>query len=97
MSASPHEPSLSPEARWDSFWLPPGTEGNGLPAARWAQIVVVSHGDGARLLAAFRAAGIPARMALDRHLGGDAADTRVWVDPERYGDAENVLLREQPH
>jgi hypothetical protein len=58
--------------------------------------VVVRRGDGARLLAAFRAVRIPARMALDRHLNDDAADPRVWVDPEHYAEAENILLRERP-
>ena len=65
--AAPHEPFLGPEALLSSFWLPPGTVGNGLVASRWAQIVVVDQDRAARLLATFAATGIPARIAADRH------------------------------
>lgn len=98
--AAPHEPFLGPEARLPSFWLPPGAVGNGLPAVRWAEIAVVDQDRAVRLLAAFAAAGIPARMATGRHSAHDHApdpdDTRIWVAPDRYADAEDVLLADRP-
>ena len=33
-----------------SFWLPPNTRGNGLPAASWAEIAVVTEPESGPLL-----------------------------------------------
>jgi hypothetical protein len=107
--SAPHEPLVGPESHLDSFWLPPGTVGNGLAAERWALITVTDHDQATHLLATFAFAAIPARMASDLNPAhhhntghpdrdGRAAgreDTRIWVDPGHYADAENVLLREQ--
>jgi hypothetical protein len=84
----------SAEARMESFWLPPDAVGNGLDAARWAEIIVVSHAHAEQLLDAFRTAGVAARMATSHQPRAVPQDTRVWIDPDRYGEAENVLLRE---
>jgi hypothetical protein len=74
-----------------AFWLPPTARGNGLAASRWAEIAVVDLDVAAGLLAAFRAAGVPACSAADRS-GRPAA--HVWVDPDHHAVAENVLLHE---
>jgi hypothetical protein len=77
-----------------SFWLPPNSWDNGLAAERWAEIIVVRRDHADELLRAFRSAEIAA-CAAPAHLpwSGDQ-DTRVWVDPDHYAAAENVLLRE---
>lgn len=62
--SAPHEPFLGPEGRLDSFWLPPGTIGNGRTVSGWAQIAVVDRDHGPRLLATFAAVGIPACWPL---------------------------------
>lgn len=85
----------SPEARLTSFWLPPDTRGNGLSAARWAEIVEVSPGRAEELLRALADSQIPARVGpVPRTPASDSLEMGVWVDPDRYGQAENVLLRE---
>jgi hypothetical protein len=84
----------SAETRMSSFWLPPNASGNGLDADRWAEIILVSQAHAEQLLEAFRAAGIAARMAKSCHGIVGEQNTHVWVDPDRYGAAENVLLRE---
>jgi hypothetical protein len=83
----------SSETSMPSFWLPHDARGNSLPADRWAEIIVVSAAHAEQLLEAFRQAGVPARMAPCRPRLGEQ-DTRVWVDPEHYAMAENVLLHE---
>lgn len=106
--SAPHEPLFGPESHLDSFWLPPGSVDNGLTATRWALITVTGHEQATQLLGSFAAAAIPARMASDHNPAhhhaagpnrdGQAArdeDTQVFVDPEHYAEAENVLLREQ--
>lgn len=94
MSQSPGMRYCGPEARLESFWLPPNASGNGLAADRWAEIVVVSRAHAEQLLEAFRVAGVAARMATSRHAVRGDQDTQVWIDPDHYADAENVLLRE---
>jgi hypothetical protein len=77
-----------------SFWLPPDARGNGIPAARWAELIIVSRRHADELRDVFRASGVPACAApAERPWAGDQ-DHRVWVDPARYATAENVLLRE---
>lgn len=94
MTRGPSNGFDGPEARMESFWLPPDAEGNGLPASRWAEIIVVSRPHAEQLLAAFAAGGVPARMARVHRAAPGDQDTRIWVDPSRYAEAENVLLRE---
>lgn len=94
VTKSPGVGFCSAEAEMESFWLPPDVSGNGLGADRWAEIIVVSHGRAERLLEAFRAAGIAARMAARRQAVSGDQDTHVWIDPDRYAQAENVLLDE---
>lgn len=77
-----------------SFWLPPDAHGNGLPSQRWAEIILVSSNHAEELLEAFRAAGVAASAAPAELPWSNEQDTRVWVDPDRYAAAENVLLRE---
>jgi hypothetical protein len=93
MTRSPNARFDSPEGRLESFWLPPDTIGNGIDACRWAEIIVVSRGHATQLLEAFRVAGVPARAAAVHHPVG-SQDTRMWVDPDRYAAAEDVLLHE---
>jgi hypothetical protein len=94
MTRAPSNGFDGPETRMESFWLPPDAEGNGLPASRWAEIIVVSRPHAEQLLAAFAAGGVPARMAHARGPAQGEQDTRIWIDPSRYAAAENVLLRE---
>ena len=94
MTQSPGIGFCSEEARLESFWLPPNASGNGLAAERWAEIVVVSHAHAEQLLEAFRVAGVAARMVASRQLAPGDQDTHVWIDPDHYAAAENVLLRE---
>jgi hypothetical protein len=97
MAGSPHadDPAggASDERRMPSFWLPPHSRGNGLDAEHWAEIVVVPEDEVGMLLAAFRAAGVPARAAPQPRGRGRLA--RVFVAPERYAQAENTLLHLQ--
>jgi hypothetical protein len=91
---APHADFNSDEPAMISFWLPPDARSNGLSALRWAEIVVVSAVHAEQLLAAFRAAGVPACAAPLHGQRLGEQDTRVWVDPGRFAEAENVLLRE---
>jgi hypothetical protein len=77
-----------------SFWLPPNAQGNGLPAERWAEIIVVSRDHATELLDAFRSAGVPACAAPVEQRWSRQAAWRVWVDADHYGAAENAMLRE---
>lgn len=94
MTRSPNANFGGPESRMPSFWIPPDARGNGLSAARWAEIVMVGHEHADELLLAFRAAGVPACTAPASQAGTWAASYRVWVDPDHYAAGENVLLRE---
>lgn len=76
-----------------SFWLPPNTESNGLTAERWAHLITVNPGHADTLLSAFRAAGVAARCGPE-HPSDPQHGSRIWVDVDRYADAENVLMRE---
>lgn len=76
-----------------SFWLPPRVRGNGLDAERWAELVAVAERDVTALLAAFRAAGVPARADAAPVVPGRRPWIRVFVAPDHYARAENVLLR----
>jgi hypothetical protein len=100
MSASPASelPEL-PELnrRPEAFWLAPSTRGNGLPAPRWVAVADVTPERADALLAALGQAGVPARAAQVRPSSLRDVDTRVWVDPDRYARAENVLLAELAH
>ncbi|MGH8962792.1 MAG: hypothetical protein ACRDWT_16660, partial [Jatrophihabitantaceae bacterium] len=98
MSTAPSSGFQSPEARMSSFWLPPHARDNGLPAQRWAEIVEVPPERVSELLRAFHDARIPARAGADRRATDSRQhDVQVWVDPDRYAQAENVLLREMSH
>jgi hypothetical protein len=77
-----------------SFWLPPDARGNGLTATRWAEIIVVSKGHADELLEAFRISGVAACAAPVQQPWKREPEFHVWVDPDRYAAAENVLLRE---
>jgi hypothetical protein len=92
------------------WWLPSGGQGNGLDDDAWAPILEVSADVVTPLLAAFRAAGVPAysasiRPAISRRggRGPEAADFRVWVGSSAYGRAVETLvtvlpaLTGQPH
>jgi hypothetical protein len=94
MSASPASELPDLNRRPESFWLAPNTRGNGLPAPRWVAIADVTPERADALLAALRQAGVPARAAQVRPSSLRDVDTRVWVDPDRYARAENVLLAE---
>ena len=94
MTSSPSTPFLGAEAGMPSFWLPPDVQGNGLRAERWAEIIVVSTRCVDRLLAALRVAGVAACAAPANKPWFGELIMRVWVDPDRFGAAENVLLRE---
>ena len=71
-----------------SFWLPPDTRGNGLDADRWAEIVCVAEAEVEPLLDALRAASVPARVRTPH----EESLAHVYVWPDRYAQAENVVL-----
>lgn len=94
MTRSPNANFVGPESRMPSFWIPPDARGNGLAAARWAEIVMVSREHADELLLAFQAAGVPACTAPASRAATGAPSYRIWVDPDHYAAGENVLLRE---
>lgn len=75
-----------------SFWLPPHVRGNGLDADRWAELVQVTEPDVPSLLEAFRVAGVPARADVVATVPGRRRWIRVFVAPDHYAQAENVLM-----
>jgi hypothetical protein len=94
VTRSPNADFVGPESHMPSFWIPPDAWDNGLSAGRWAEIIVVSRAHADELLDAFRAAGVAACAAPAQQPWTRQPDCRVWVDPDRYAAAENVLLRE---
>ena len=94
MNGSPISEFGGLNERLAAFWLPPSTRGNGLSAPRWAAIADVTPGRADALLVALGVAGVPARAARVWPRSLRNVDTRVWVDPDRYARAENVLLAE---
>jgi hypothetical protein len=97
MSASPASELPERNRRPEALWLAPSTRGNGLPAPRWVAVADVTPERADALLAVLRQAGVPARAAQVRPSSLRDVDTRVWVDPDRYARAENVLLAELAH
>jgi hypothetical protein len=81
------------EADMSSFWLPPNTLGNGLPAASWAVIAETDPASADRLLRSLTRARVPARLAPPTP-GRPRCAVRVFVDPSCHSRAENVLLAE---
>lgn len=103
MSASISRPLQRPQQLGRLWWLPPGGQGNGLDDEAWAPILEVSTDIVAPLLAAFRAAGVPAYAATTQpaaspRSAGAAApcDYRVWVGTSAYGRAGDTLIAIMP-
>jgi hypothetical protein len=85
------------------WWLPSGGQGNGLDDDAWAPILEVGADVVTPLLAAFRAAGVPAycagmRPALSRRgaCGQAPSDYRVWVGSSAHGRAVETLITVMP-
>jgi hypothetical protein len=102
MPASASRPAAGLQRYGRLWWLPSGGQGNGLDDAAWAPILEVSADVVTPLLAAFRAAGVPAyaasiRPAISRRGSGPAAaDFRVWVGSSAYGRAVETLITVLP-
>lgn len=92
MSTSSHVSLAACEQRLPSFWLPPHTRGNGLDADRWAEIVVLLEDEVASLLGELRLAGVPARAGPPASARRGRQYVQVYVAPDAYARAENVLL-----
>lgn len=69
---------------------PFGARTNGLTAMCWAPLLVVGERPADLLLAAFRAAAVPACAAKSRPVTRPSPLARVWVDATRYATAEDV-------
>jgi len=99
MPASASRPAR-PQDRFERlWWLPPNGRGNGIDDQAWAPVVDVSAGAVTRLLAALRAAGVPAYAASAPGTGARfrlraPADPRyrIWMGTSAYGRAEQELL-----
>jgi hypothetical protein len=77
------------------WWLPPGGLGNGIDDHAWAPILEVAGDLVAPLLAALRAAGVPAYAAAVRP-GALSARHNLWVGTSAYGRAEQTLIAALP-
>ncbi|HUC22943.1 MAG TPA: hypothetical protein VMA73_09575 [Streptosporangiaceae bacterium] len=104
MSASVSRSLTQPQGLGRLWWLPPNGDGNGLDDAAWAPIADVSATIVAPLLAAFRAARVPAYAApADQLLTRRGASERrpragherqiyhIWVGTSGHARAEEVL------
>jgi hypothetical protein len=97
MPASISRPATVPQRFGRLWWLPPGGLGNGIDDDGWAPILEVPDDIVAPLLAALRAAGIPAyaasltsASAASRSAGPPRC--RLWVGTSAYGRAEETLI-----
>ena len=84
-------------------WLPAGGQGNDLDDHAWAPVLELCDGDVPAVLAALRAASVPA-YAAPAHIAGAGPHSRgtgdhdwqLWVGTSAYGTAEAVLLTVMP-
>jgi DNA mismatch repair protein MutS len=78
-----------------SYWLPPSGTDNGLSATAWAPIADLSQGEAYAVLHACAVARVAAFISpRDGSRPQRCAPTyRVWVDSQRFGDAEDVIRR----
>jgi hypothetical protein len=94
MSASISQPVRQPERFGRLWWLPPGGLGNGIDDSAWAPILEVDAGLVAPLLAALRAAGVPAYAASTSP--ALVPCYRIWVGSSAHGRAEETLIAVMP-
>jgi len=99
MSGSISRPVPQPQRFGRLWWLPPGGMGNGIEDEAWAPILEVSADHVAPLLAALRAAGVPAYAAAASPAPSRRAARaptgpgyRLWVGASAYGRAEETLI-----
>jgi hypothetical protein len=85
------------------WWLPAGGQGNDLDDAAWAPVLELCQRDVPAVLAALRAARVPAYAApcgsarpSPSHRAADRRSWRLWVGTSTYGTAEAVLLAVMP-
>ncbi len=103
MPASISRPMLQPERFGRLWWLPSGGLGNGIDDQAWAPILDTAADLVTPLLAALRAARVPAYAAdlpaaPSRRMGRDhaAPRCRIWVGTSAHGRAEETLLAVLP-
>jgi hypothetical protein len=99
MSGSISRPVPQPQRFGRLWWLPPGGMGNGIEDEAWAPILEVSADHVAPLLAALRAAGVPAYAAAASPAPSrrtarapTGPGYRLWVGASAYGRAEETLI-----
>jgi hypothetical protein len=85
------------------WWLPPGGLGNDLDDRAWAPALELSQPDVPAVLAALRAASVPAYAAPARLSAtalsvpsAERPDWQLWVGTSAYGTAEAALLTVMP-
>jgi len=91
MSASLSRPAAHRQGLGRLWWLPPGGLGNGLDDDGWAPILELAGDQVAPVLAALRAAGVPAYAAGVRP-GALRGQHKLWVGTSAYGRAEQTLI-----
>jgi len=91
MSASLSRPAAQVQRLGRLWWLPPGGLGNGIDDDGWAPILELASDQVAPVLAALRAAGVPAYAAGVRP-GAARARHKLWVGTSAYGRAEATLI-----
>src|SRR6266571_4074757 len=103
MSASISRPMRQPQRFGRLWWLPPGGVGNGIDDGAWAPVLDVGADLVTPLLAALRAAGVPAYAAstpsaLARRVArtAEAPSYRLWVGASAHGRAEETLITVLP-
>jgi hypothetical protein len=101
MPASISRPGAVPQRFGRLWWLPSGGLGNGLDDDAWAPILEVPGDLVVPLLAALRAAGVPAYAAGATPAAGRAGPARapgcrLWVGSSAYGRAEETLIAVLP-
>lgn len=94
MSASVSRPVTQPQRFGRLWWLPSGGISNGIDDDAWAPILDVTAGEVTLLLAALRAAGVPAYAA---HSRATEASYRLWVGSSGHARAEETLIRVLGH
>lgn len=98
MSAPQSMPDPAADRRGVMFWLPPGGFGNNIPADAWAEIADLHEIDLATVLMSLAQAQIGAYVAEQHgplvrvHHGDRKKVYRLWVDPQRYHAAEDILM-----
>jgi hypothetical protein len=98
MSASISRPAAVPQRFGRLWWLPSGGLDNGLDDEAWAPILEVPRDIVVPLLAALRAAGVPAYAADPagaRH-GVRPPGCKLWVGSSAHGRAEETLIAVLP-